>query len=57
MDGLEYIVGSIEASASFTHHGESLRFGVKGFTLPELEKLNPFFLTIEVNLFPFQGKN
>lgn len=55
-DDLEYIVGSIETSASFTHRRESLRLRVTGFTLPELEKLNPFFLTGKDNLLPFRGK-
>ncbi|HHT48819.1 MAG TPA: ABC transporter permease [Firmicutes bacterium] len=56
MDDLEYIAGSIETSASLTHHGETLLFGVKGFTLPELEKWNPFFLAGEDHLLPFRGK-
>lgn len=55
-DDLEYIVGSIESSANLTRKGEILRFRVMGFTLPELRKLNPFFLSAEVNLLPFQGK-
>lgn len=55
-DELEYIVGSIETSATLSHHGETLRLSVNGFTLPELEKLNPFFLTGEDKLLPFRGK-
>lgn len=55
-DELEYIVGSIETSATLTRQGETLRFRVNGFTLSELEKLNPFFLSAENNLLPFRGK-
>lgn len=51
-----YIVGSIETSANLTFNRETLSFGVKGFTLPELQKMNPFLLAVEENLYPFQGR-
>ncbi|NLM37624.1 MAG: FtsX-like permease family protein [Firmicutes bacterium] len=52
---LEYIVGSIETGGNLIVNQETLRLGVKGFTLPELQKMNPFFLVAQRKLYPFQG--
>lgn len=53
---LEYIVGSIQTGGTIIHQRESLEATIKGFTLPELQKLNPFYLAEQYKLYPFQGK-
>ncbi|NLC54006.1 MAG: ABC transporter permease [Firmicutes bacterium] len=55
-EDFEYIVGSIETSGNLVLPQETLRLNIKGFTLPELEKMNPFYLTTQQRLHPFQGK-
>lgn len=55
-DELEYIVGSIQTSGRLVLKLEAPEITLKGFTLPELQKLNPFYLTAQDKLHPFQGR-
>ena len=55
-DDYAYLAGSIETGANLKINQETLRLFIQGFTLPELQMLNPFVLASETNLYPFQGK-
>lgn len=52
----EYIVGSIETGGHLLINHETLRLGIMGFEWDELQKMNPFPLAGQDNLFPFRGK-
>lgn len=52
----EYIVGSIETGGTLVLPRETLRMTIKGFNLPELAQMNPFYLAAQEQLYPFQGK-
>jgi putative ABC transport system permease protein len=55
-DDYAYLAGSIETAGNLRINQENLRLFIQGFTLPELQKLNPFVLASEANLYPFRGK-
>ncbi len=52
---LEYAVGSMEADVTYKNQKETIHLNLKGFTLEDLPKLNPFILEAQKNLLPFRG--
>jgi putative ABC transport system permease protein len=52
----EYVVGAIENSATYKNRKETVNIDLKGFTLEDLQTMNPFILEEHWQLRPFTGK-
>ncbi|HOJ78697.1 MAG TPA: FtsX-like permease family protein [Bacillota bacterium] len=56
MDEFEYVVGTIEITATYKHHNETVNIDLYGYYLDDLQTMNPYILESEFDLHPFQGK-
>ncbi len=55
-DRFEYVVGAIEAGATYDNKKETVNIDLKGYYLEDLQKINPYMLKQEANLYPFTGR-
>ncbi|MCX7710259.1 MAG: ABC transporter permease [Clostridia bacterium] len=57
VEKLEYAFGQLEGGASFNPRGnEEVNVSIKGTDLEDLQKMNPFTITQESSLQPFEGR-
>lgn len=56
-DRLQYIIGEVQSSASYTHNrNETVTISLRGASLEDYQLMNPVFLAAEQGLYPFNGK-
>ncbi|MDD3706208.1 MAG: FtsX-like permease family protein [Clostridiaceae bacterium] len=54
-DGVKYAVGMVQGGGEYKANGETVRIGIQGIDLEDLNKMNPIILEQQNELIPFKG--
>lgn len=54
-EGVKYAVGMVEGGGEYKAKGETVRIGIQGIDLEDLDKMNPIILEKQHELIPFKG--